>query len=188
MAGIQVVAEGEVPAGVIPEPTPAAETPAVHAGPQSPLALLRGKREELRAKLYLDLAVPRWQVAGRQVWVRYAPGSPSGLSTNADRFKAADKPGGSDWQIRANADVLVKACIAVYDLAIGEKPSEGDLVGDFPNFGSESLADALGTANNAIDTCIATYLTEADLLLATSQLLDWSGQVSKKADEDFLDS
>jgi hypothetical protein len=36
--------------------------------------------------------------------------------------------------------------------------------------------------------CIATYLTEADLLLATTQLLDWSGQVSAKADADFLDS
>jgi hypothetical protein len=38
---------------------------------------------------------------------------------------------------------------------------------------------------NAIATCRALYLTDGDLLLAAAELLDWSGQLSKKSGEDL---
>jgi hypothetical protein len=105
----EVVLAGQEPASASP-PVSAPEPAAENSGAQSPLALLRSKREALRAALFLDLAVPRWEAGGRQLWVRYGPGSPAALTEGADRFKAAAKPGDADWQIRANAHVLVKAC------------------------------------------------------------------------------
>jgi hypothetical protein len=189
---VQVVAEGEVPAETKPEPAPAAvQEPTVHPGAQSPLALLRGKREELKAKLFLDLKVPRWEVAGRQVWVRYGPGSPSVLTASAERRQAAHKPGMPDWKVRANADVLVDACVAIYDLPIGEEPPKGDLpVLDvpYPVFTSEEVQEAMGVQRNAAETVCSVYLTEGDLLLAANTLLDWSGIVSEKVEQDFLGS
>jgi hypothetical protein len=69
MPEIQVVGEGEVPVGTKPEPAPTAvqEPVIINTGAQSPLALLRANREKLKADLFLDLKVPRWEVGGRQL-------------------------------------------------------------------------------------------------------------------------
>jgi hypothetical protein len=188
---VQVVAEGAVPVETKPQPNQTADEPAVHPGVGSPLALLRAKRAELKAKLYLDLAVPRWQVAGRQVWVRYGPGNPSVLTASADRRKAAYKKGDPDWQVRANADLLAAACLAIYDVPIGEQPPEGDLPvldDPYPTFTDPEFQEAMGVQRNAAETVCTLYLTEGDLLLAANTLLDWSGLMSEKVEQDFLDS
>jgi hypothetical protein len=93
--------------------------------------------------------------------------------------------------VMANADVLVKACIAIYDLPIGEKPPDDLPMLDipYPKFTTEEFQQAMGiTVANAIDTVCALYLTEGDLILAANQLLDWSGIVSEKVTKDFLAS
>lgn len=166
-------------------------------GPRSPLALLKGKREEITDKLWLDLKVPRWEeTLGRSVWVRYGPSSPSFFGTAAERreraHKAAQKKGAQgepDWLINANADLLVESCIAIFDLAIGEEPPDEELEGNFPTFASEELSESLGVSKTSAATaCRALYLTEGDLLIASGQLMEWSGQESKKGDEAFLSS
>ena len=179
---VKVVAEGEE------------EEPVVTAGPQSPLALLRGKRDELVAGLHLDLAVPRWDdvLEGRQLWVRYRPANPNVFAEAMERrekkhkeAKAKGTVGDPDWMTKANADLLVSACEAVYDLPDGEEPPD-TLEGDYPTFTSEELSEALGASRNACDTVLKLYATGADVLLAATQLLNWSGQASKEADRSFL--
>lgn len=191
MAEVTVVAEGE-------EVPSAGEPAEVPAGPQSPLALLRGKREQLEKALFLDLAIPRWEeVLGRKLWVRFRPGNPNVLTAAMTKREKAHlqavaknpKAGDKDWLTRANADLLVDACVAVYDLAPDEEPPEGDLPpGDYPTFSSSELSDALGATHNAVDTVLKAYGTGADVLLAATQLLNWSGQASQEASKGFLSS
>ena len=183
-----VVAAGDEPVEEIPEVT---ETP---AGPQSPLAILRGKRADMDKKLHLDLAVPRWdEILGRRLWVRYGPGNPSVLNAAAEKrerahlaAKGKGMAGDPEWMDKARADFLVDACVAVFDLAIDEPVPDTLPLEDLPTFASPELSEALGAPRNAAATALAVYATPADLLLATTQLLNWSGESSVESDKDFL--
>jgi hypothetical protein len=168
-------------------------------GPQSPLSLLQGKRQELERELFYDLQIPRWdQILGRALWVRFKPASAPLLDAainrrreNHERATKAGKMGDPDWLIRANADMLVDACIAVYDLALGEEPPTEPLPENLPTFASSELSEALDTPGNpcprnAVGTCLHLYGTSSDVLMASQQLLLWSGQASKEADRSFL--
>lgn len=176
------------------------ETKGASLGPQSPLGVLRGRRAELERGLHYDLQVPRWDlVLGRAIWVRYKPASTPLLNAqiekrrdNHEKAVKAGKMGDPDWLIRANADLLVDACMAVYDLALGEEPpTDEDLPFNLPTFGSPELSEALDSAENpcprnAVATCLHLYGTNADVLMASQQLLIWSGQSSQEADRSFL--
>lgn len=185
MTPVRVVAEGE-------EPEPEVRT----SGPQSPLELLRGKREALDATLFRDYIIPRWEdVLDRQLWVRYKPANPAyhaarTIAREQAHLEAVGKhqTGDPDWSTMANADLLVDSCLAIFDLAVGEEPPKDLPPGDYPTFSSPELADALGApSRNAAATVRKAYGTDADLLIAATQLLNWSGQVSKDAETDFLD-
>lgn len=162
----------------------------------SPLDLLRGRRAELDAKLYLDLAVPRWDdLLGRRLWVRYRPGDAEALQASVERREtahrkqiAAGKQGDPHRATKANADFLVKACVAVYDLPLDVEPPK-DLSGieDYPTFGSEELSQAVGAPANAVETARKVYATDGDLMVAAAQLLEWSAQATPKAESDFLE-
>lgn len=167
------------------------------SGPQSPLNLLRGRRKEALSTLFCDLAVPRWEeILGATLWVRYRPVNPALYSQTIQRMEKdflameAKKKGSGDqeWTTRANADLLVKACVAIYDLPIGEDPPRGLPTSlDYPTFSSDELAQTLDILpGNAINTARALYLSDGDLLLTGQQLLDFSGEFSTKADSDFL--
>jgi hypothetical protein len=151
------------------------------------------------AELHIDLAVPRWEdIIGATLWVRYKPSNPALYAMTIDRLRGefqdanANKPGSGDpeWTTRANADVLVKACIAIFDLPIGEMPP--DVLPThitYPTFASTELADTLEIPQgSAIATARALYLTDNDLTLVTQQLFEWSGQLSKKTGDSFLTS
>ena len=162
--------------------------------PQSPLDLLRGKRQELDATLHLDLAIPRWdEVLGRRLWVRFGPGNPNVFTAAMEKREKAHRAavakgqlGDPDWMTKANADLLVSACEAVYDLGLDEEPPKGDLEGEYPTFSDPALSEALGAQRSAVDTCLKAYGTAADLLVAAAQLLAWSGVASQEAQVDFL--
>ena len=168
----------------------------VPQGAHSPLALLRGKRAELDRQLFLDLAVPRWdEVLGRRLWVRYKPGYPAVLTSAVEKREkvhanmvAAGKPGDPLRMTKANADFLVAACVAVYDLALDQEPP-ADLPGvdEYPTFSSPELSEAVGAPPNAVETVRKVYATDGDLMVAASQLLEWSGKATPKAESDFLD-
>jgi hypothetical protein len=165
------------------------------ASATSPLELLRGRRAELDAKLYLDLPVPRWEeLLGRKLWVRYRPGDAEALQASVEKREnshrkavAAGKQGDAHRVTKANADFLVKACVAVYDLPLDVEPPK-DLSGieEYPTFGSEELSEAVGAPKNAVETARKVYATDGDLMVASAQLLEWSAQATPKAESDFL--
>lgn len=164
--------------------------------PQSPLDLLKGRRKDLEAKLFLDLAVPRWEdIVGKTIWVRYKPADVS-LWGEAQRTREAahlakkkrDGHGDPKWAIKANADVLVAACVGVYFLEPGEEPlHDEDFPADLPTFSDPALSTALDAPRNAVGTVLKLYGTDADVLLAANQIIMWSGESSKEAGEAFLE-
>lgn len=190
MDGVVIVAEGEETLEdnvvVVPE------------GPKSPLGMLRGKREALDAALFLDLKVPRWddQLDGWGVWVRYGPGNPNTFTAQMSKREKSHltavgqgRPGDPDWMTKANADMLVGACLAIFALPPGEEPPKGELPsGDYPTFSTPEFSQEIGAQPTAVATVLKLYGTSADVLLAATQLLNWSGQVSEEADRDFLGS
>jgi hypothetical protein len=182
-----------------PELVTAEELKDAHVGASSPLGLLRGKRAELDANLFYDIEVPRWsEILGRAVWVRYKPGQLGLLNAalerrkeNHDKAVRAGKQGDPEWVAKANADMLVDSCVGVYDLAIGEEPPTGELPPNLPTFSEYALSESLDMPDdpcprNAVGTALRLYGTPADLMLAASQLVNWSGQASKEADRSFL--
>jgi hypothetical protein len=182
----RVVAKDDTEEVVAPEPE--------SEGPKSPLELLKGKREALDAELYLDVPVPRWEkvLGGRQLWVRYKPGDPALFNTTIEKREQKHRQamkggaqGDPHYVAKANAEFLIDACLAVYDLAIGEKPPK-NLPEELPTFSSPELSEALGAGRTAISTVLKVFGTEGDVMLAASQLLAWSGQVQADGDESFL--
>lgn len=192
MTEYAVVPEGTEPAAV----EESASVSAVPSGPRSPLAILQGKRSELEATLYKDLKVPRWDdLLGVSLWVRYRPIDTTFAQAAGERREKAHRQavgkgssGDPDWPVRANADALVKACVAIYDLPLGEEPPEGELDGDLPTFGSSELSEMLGAPKNAVETVLKLYATNPDVQLAFAELLGWSGQTSEEARASFLAS
>lgn len=172
---------------------PAGDEPPAPPAPLSTLALLRAKRGELERQMHKDYAIPRWDaVLGRTLWVRYRPGDPALFAAATEKRERAHRAdiakggrGDPDRMYKANADVLVAACVAVYDLAIGEQPP-AELDGDLPTFSSPELSEALGAPKTAVETCRKLYGTDGDLLVAATQLMEWSGQASREASDAFL--
>jgi hypothetical protein len=207
MSDVPVLAAGDVPDDLPPGDDVAELTRDEIAdkpvGPQSPLEALRGRRGDLERTLFKDLQIPRWDsVLGRALWARFGPADLQLLNRQLDKRKEsydkavkAMKTGDPDWLAKANADMLVDACIAVYDLAIDEEPSQV-LPPNLPSFSSRELSEALdyvdGTGQkhecprSALGTCMFLYGTTSDLLVASQQLTVWSGQASREADEAFL--
>jgi hypothetical protein len=155
----------------------------------SPLDGLRDKLREASEKLYVDLEVPRWQeLIGIRVFVRYLPLSPAYANATSLKF---EKIGGDDWQIQANAQLLVKYCVGVYvQDRTGDKLSmrPGDPDGPWTKF-DDQLADALGPSRvkerSAIGTCRGLYWTDGDVTAAALALADWSTKISEQAEKDF---
>lgn len=172
------------------------EAPSPPSGPVSPLAMLAGKRQALDAKLHLDLPVPRWDdLLGYRLWVRYLPGDPGILTSAVEKREkvnqtamAAGKPGDKTRMAKANAEFLAAACDAVYGLGFEEEPPEGELPEGYPTFSSPELSEAVGAPPNAVETVRRVYATDGDVMVAASQLLEWSGQATPKAEADFLPS
>lgn len=143
--------------------------------------------------LYLDLPVPRWEQFGQQLWVRYRPANPALFMADIEKREkahatqnAANKRGDPDRLIKANADLLVRSCDAVFTLPLDQQPPK-ELPDDYPTFGSPELSEAVGAVQNAVETARSVYATDGDLMLAAQQVLEWSGTATKKADDDFLD-
>jgi len=158
-----------------------------HVAPRSftPLEGLRDRYKQIRAELYKDIQIPRWNEPA--LWARFKAVDMSKLSeASANR----QKKGGSDWTLLSSADVLVNSCIgvyAVYDSDPDTKYSlrEDDPHGEWTRF-DKDLADALGldTKSHA-ETCRKVFLTDGDLLSVADALIEWSNNANNEADSAF---
>ncbi len=150
------------------------------------LGNLKALREEITNSLDLELEVPRWfETKGIRVIVRYKPLEHEYI---VKTMKTAEKAGQiAEAIIWANADLLVKACTAVFALVDGKEYSlrPGDENGDFTTFDAD-LGANLGVENpTARRVCRELFLTDGDLITQADRLVDWSGYRKRQADEDF---
>lgn len=182
---------------VVPAPIEAddIEVDVEPASPPTTLALLRAKRAQLERQMHKDFAVPRWDdvLDGRRLWVRYRPADPMKFATASQKREKAHrdsiaKGGRGDPRrvVKANADILVDSCVAVFDLPVGEEPP-AELERDLPTFSSPELSQALGAPENAVETVLKLYATDGDVLVMGTQLMEWSGLASKEAGDGFFE-
>lgn len=151
----------------------------------SPLESLKKRREKLMSDLYVDIRVPRWD--DPEIYVRFKPVSAIKLGAAVERRR---KQKGDDWSLLANADMLVEACIGIYAVVDGDLDNKlslksGNPDGKWTRFDPD-LAEAIGVeAERAVDSCIALYMTEGDLLDTANRLFRWSNIAGDEADEAF---
>lgn len=191
-AADELAAQAPAPAdpAAMPSPAPAAV--------DSPLGLLRDRRQKLLQQLYTDIRVPRWgDDGGPSIYVRYGPAQPSVFQERIEKVqKQQNKP--KDWMVRENAQVLVTSCIGVYAVE-GDAPLEGedtrtkfslrdgDPSGAWTRFDPD-LAESLGLPTNcgAIAVVTGLYFTESDITSTVARLLRWSGAVLPQDNQDFF--
>ena len=168
--------------GTVVIPAEAPERPSSAA-----ILSLKDKRAALAKDLHIDLQVPRWR--DPEIFVRYGPID----ATRAERTIAnRQKSGVPEWNVLANADLLILSCIGVfacldgnYDDKFSLNPTVGP-TGAWTRFDS-ALGENLGvfTPNDPVAVIRALYATDGDLINAAARLVEWSGKVSSQLDQDF---
>lgn len=160
------------------DPDVGVSTPAASG---SPLAHLIGKIAVWREEAYIDLQVPRSHDPA--VWVRYGTMPHSEIKSIFRRNEKRGKgpKGVKDWEVRANAEFLVEACLGIYLDLDGEKyPFDANAVGpvdldeleedDLPRFDwraatlLKELAHVPKEHVSAVDVVKTLYVTDGDLL------------------------
>jgi len=154
----------------------------------TPIVSLKARRAEIIKYLYKDIQVPRWD--NPEIFVRFNPVDVTELNEAVNRRR---KQGLKDWPQRANADVLINACVGVYAV-FPDSPDvklslrEGDPYGEWTKF-DKALAEALGIEVTDGDAAVATarglYMTDGDLGDTTERLLKFSNLSNEQADETF---
>lgn len=150
----------------------------VPAAPTSALAGLRSQREKIRANLFIDIPVPRYE----GVLVRFRP-VPQGLVKKI--MSAAEKSKDADAGVIANAQVLAHCAVGVFQLDAHGKPA-GDPE-DWPVFGHE-LAELIGVpevGGSAVAVVRAVYATDGDIAATAAALAEWSGYTAEAAAADY---
>ncbi|HEU5046069.1 MAG TPA: hypothetical protein VFT75_18260 [Nocardioidaceae bacterium] len=172
-----------------PEPGSAADYQHAHdSSGLSVLSQLKQKREQVVAKAYKDLRVPRWGEPGTdtpEIYVRYRPVHHRIIrrAFDATETKKADKVAAAE--LRANIDILLAGCVGVFAMIDGERYSlrPGDPHGSWTGF-DQDLAENLGCGDSATDTVKALYISDGDILSAASAVAEFSGYKEAEADEE----
>jgi len=151
----------------------------------TPLLSLKDRRKKIVNDMYVDIKVPRWDEP--EIYVRFKP--VSAVRLNAAIMKRRNSKA-DDWSFLANADMLVDSCVGIYGVFNNDATVKYSLrvdnpTGPWTKFDPD-LAEALGIdAKRAIDSCIALYLTEGDLIDTANKLFRWSNIANDEADEVF---
>lgn len=141
------------------------------AAPGSALADLRQRREKAKAKLHLDLVVPRLDPP---VGIRFRPIHQREVDAVLASIRESKDP---DRLVVGNATHLANACLGIFEIADG-KP-----VGDpstWPKFDA-ALAELLGVPQDTPPRALVQllYLADGDIIGAAQELADWSGQTER---------
>lgn len=150
----------------------------VPAAPTSMLAGLRAQREKIRANLFIDIPVPRYE----GIRVRFRP-APQGLVTKI--MNAADKSKDVDSGVIANAQVLAHCALGVYEVDEDGKPKGSP--DSWPIFGHD-LAEAIGVpeaGSSAVAVVRALYATDGDIAATAAALAEWSGYTAEAVAADY---
>lgn len=147
------------------------------------LASLKERRQEILEEQTLDLPVPRW--TDPEIVVRYKPVEHTMIRNGQARVDKAPKADKARVEVDANTDLLIRACVGVIAKVDGREYSlrPGDPHGE-PTVFDTDLAANLGLDDRATARAIvrALYITEGDILAASSKVVEFSGYREAEAD------
>lgn len=156
--------------------------------PTSVLGHLRDRREQIAEEQLKVIPVPRW--SNPEVFVRYRPVEHDELR-KAQRLVERAKQNRSAAEVNSNADVLIRACVAVFARLEGRDEEmslrPGDPTGELTTFDRDLAANLLGPeeAENATARQVlrALFFTDGDILSHAEALVNWSGYRTRETDE-----
>lgn len=163
---------------------------------RTPRTSLKAQREEILSTLYIDLRVPRWP---NEIWVRYAPLKSAKVDESIKR-RAANEFEANEASLLVHADILISACIGIYQTLDGDFTKKYalrlDENGEPEEFPTEQFtrfdkntAAFIGLndfqSNTATNIVRALYLTDGDLIDASNVVSNWSSKANERAEEDF---
>lgn len=150
------------------------------------------RRDEIIKAQVLDIRVPRW--TDPVIVVKCRPVEHPqirGLLMRVEKAKPKDR---AEAEVDANADLLIRGCIAIvailddgkeYSLRPGDPHGEPTLFDEdlAHNFG---LHDRLGRKPTARDVVRALFITDADIITAANSLAEFSGYKTQDADDELV--
>jgi hypothetical protein len=153
--------------------------------PQAPTTVresLRAQRDKVRAKLFTDILVPRYDPP---VYVRVSPISGEEVEKNQ---KTLEKSKRANRAAHTAATALAKNVVGVCELIDGQKVSidRDDPEGPWPKF-DERLAEIAGIegAAGAADVVLEFFFTDGDVISAVGELYEFSGFSNEKIEADY---
>lgn len=147
--------------------------------PESPLFGLRGRVQQIREERHDDVAVPDLVNAAGEpvdVRVRYGLVSHPFIQSTFNKWKAK-RSRVSDWDLRANIDLLTKACRGIYAVVDGKEYAfdERSPDGDWPRF-DERVAYTLGVeTRTAADVCRALFVADGHIIEHADRVMKLAG-------------
>lgn len=146
---------------------------------------LRDRLDAAKKKLHHDVPIQR---VSPPIMVRYRPV----IQGEAEKLNEAGKRDKrDDSTVRGHARLLAQCCMGIWMLDDDNLPVSvldpvqpvhpGD--GGLPDFGSADLAELIETSS-AEETVRRLYATDGDVIVASLDLQDWSGQQVEAIDED----
>lgn len=164
------------------EETPVTDTTTDHpdhpgalaAAPRSILAGIRAQRDAIKAELFTDFSIPKYE----NLHVRYKAPTKADLAEVRSRAEKA-----KDLGELHEALILAKCCVGIFSRDENGKPL-GDPA-DWPKFDHE-LAEALGLPENtrAVEVVRALFATEGDVMAQSAALIRWAGFAEEQALEE----
>lgn len=151
--------------------------------PQSILARIAERREEIVNNLHLDLPVPRW--TDPEIVVRYRPVEHAVVRSKEAELEKAKPNKRPALEVDLNADLLIRYCVGVAARIDGQEYSLGpDPKGDLTRFDPDlAAALRLPEDSSAREVVRSLFVTDGDLLSAARALVEWSGYQEAQADE-----
>jgi hypothetical protein len=160
-------------------------------GSPSILSSLKERRQQVLEEQVLRLPVPRWD--NPTIVVLYKPVEHSFIRLAQTRVEKANGDKKGEVEVDANADILIRGCAGVVALLDGKEYSlrPGDEDGE-PTLFDKDLAENLGVEGSGGKTPTARqvlrtlFITEGDIISASTELIKFSGYRETEADEAVL--
>jgi hypothetical protein len=200
LSTIEVVKDGgDADVSGVEEPAPILDA----TKPKSISFSLKEMRYKILSELYLDLKVPRWSTNDPEgtfdIYARYAPVRAGKIEESMKR-RGAQEHNKDEAMLLLHVDVLVDSCRGIYAVLDGDMSRKYTLklrtdgLADWEPTETwtrfdKDLARTLGLtdyeSNLAEKICRALYLTDGDIVNASTRLSEWSAAANDQAEKDF---
>lgn len=163
--------------------------------PQSPLGSLIATRDQIVSEQFLTLTVPRWH--NPELKLRFKPADHDDMHKANRKMEKAPAEQLAYVEVQEAAATLAKCCVGLYavledgrtvaiEAADTWVPVDPDKLTKEPPF-NDAVAATLGAPDHSARAILRKlYITDADLLLASTALGEWSGYKKQEADASTL--